>query len=92
MHSLGRQMNATMTCQNIELGMQCKQQWDTKQSEQILKAPTMLSELMLGNVKRVYPVLKAHTPNGVLGREFALEVLVGKKNIYKVMWNKNYNG
>jgi len=46
---------------------------------------------MLGNVKRVYPVLKAHTPNGVLGREFALEVLVGKK-IYKVMWNKNYNG
>jgi len=78
MHSLGRQMNATMTCQDIELSMQCKQQWDTKQSEQILKAPTMLSELMLGNVKRVYPVLKAHTPNGILGREFALEVLVGK--------------
>ena len=30
-------------------------------------------------------MLKAHTPNGVLGREFTLGVLV-EKNIYKVMW------
>ena len=77
MHSLGRQMNATMTCQDIQLSIQCKQQSDTKES-QILKARTTLSQLMLGNLKRVYPVLKAHTPNGILGREFALEVLVGK--------------
>ena len=67
------------------------QQSDTKESEQILKAPATSSQLMLGNLKRVYPVLKTHTPNGVLGREFALEVLVGK-NFYKVVWNKNYNG
>jgi hypothetical protein len=82
MHSLGREMNATMTCQDIELGMQCKQRSDTKKSEQILKAPTTLSQLMLGNLKRVYLVLKAHTPNGVLGKEFTLEVRKVVKKIY----------
>ena len=71
-------MNATMTCQDIELSMQCKQQWDTKQSEQILKAPTMLSELMLGNVKRVYPVLKAPIQGRVWGREFLGSLTLAK--------------
>jgi len=49
---------------------------------------------MLGNLKRVYPVLKTHTPNGVLGREFTLEVrkLVKKKYLQSDVEYRNYNG